>query len=64
MPTEIKMPMSLLQKIGDYLGTRPFNEVAQLINELGTAINAGLRPQPSQPQPKVEEKKGTEKAPK
>jgi hypothetical protein len=55
----IKIQSETIDRVVNYLTTRPWREVEPLIHEISDQVNPQLQPQQSQPQ--VEEKKEEKK---
>lgn len=52
-PDTLAIPLELVNRVLGYLSTKPYNEVAQLINDIQT--NARALKQPEQPAATIEE---------
>jgi len=50
----VNLPIDLINSILSYLGSKPFNEVAQLITNTHTAVNAELQKNMTVAEPKSE----------
>jgi len=50
----VNLPIDLINSILNYLGSKPFNEVAQLITNTHTAVNAELQKNMTVAEPKSE----------
>ena len=54
MMQSVNLPIDLINSILSYLGSKPFNEVAQLITNTHTAVNAELQKNMTVAEPKSE----------
>ena len=54
MMQSVNLPIDLINSILNYLGSKPFNEVAQLITNTHTAVNAELQKNMTVAEPKSE----------